>query len=256
MTDPVRVPLSCPYPLCGAVVQVTGTGPTPDHADLNAQFWKLLIPQHTLDHPRLNGPCPASLMYFPIMFGSREAEILRERHEWDLRRLMILFDHDGEDPSAESNVSQSLRGPHRIGREPPPRSKDWHLKGRADEDIQPDAVLHPNAEGIYGRVMGKMSLQDVLGALNGAAIKLGEGRASTADALDQLHGAQVAFVEARDMVIAAKGNVTSDTLDTYIAWCQGAINNITDAIANLERVDGSAAGAIEKGEEFSGRVHG
>lgn len=252
--------VDCPYTWCSAKFVPTPTGKDPQNvweiegASIST-LYPFLVPSHTIVHPILTGPCPASLMHYPVMPKSLEAKHLNDAAQRDHDRVDEQLDKELRSPVGELPTSKSLRNRRRIGREPPPRSKDWQLKGRADEDVQPDAKFHEAPPGVQGQGVGKVSIQETAAALQGAAIKLGEARAELADLGGRIQAAIAAVQEGRQAVQAAKGDVASETLNGYISLCLGAEDAMNKAFAELEDVPSQLGAALELGEQYSNAIH-
>lgn len=249
--------VECPYLWCGDVLMLLPNIIDPQTTDDKVpDSLKATIPSHPVKHEALTGACPASLMYYPVSDYVRQ--ILDEMALQDEKRMMRWLDYrmyreaSGAAPPTES---QSLRGPHRMSREPPPRSKDWGLKGRADEDIQPDAVWHQPPAGVHGEGVGQVSVQETLEALNGAAIKLNEVQGIVgqgADNRSNLAQGREMVIEARDMVMGAKGNVEAETLNNYIGMTITAEEKLREAIQCFDDASQAIAAALEFGETYAG----
>lgn len=108
----------CPYSYCSAFVT------TVTSIDPQTQQERTLLVTHDISNPILSGPCPASLMDFPLEAGAMEH--LRERAKQDARKIAESYSREHY-RSRISDVDESgrIRGPHRIGREPDDDSDDW-----------------------------------------------------------------------------------------------------------------------------------
>lgn len=260
------VRINCPYRWCDLELDLIDTGDNPQQftveflqgAELE-NLSSLIIPRHVIGNHILVGVCPAALMHYPIRPNSRHQEILNECANADYDKIvswvaaMVARPHDPR----QRPVSQSLRGPHRMTREPPPKSKDWQLKGREDEDIQPDALWHAAPRGVHGEGIGKVSVQETLDAINGAAIKIGEALATVdMDNSQNLAGAIVSVEEGRSMVQGAKGQVQSETLNAYIGSMLEAEEELRKAVAAYEQATQHLHAALHLGEQYANIVHG
>lgn len=243
----------CPYLWCNARFKLNVIPPYPGTQGPD----RLVVPNHNLQHEDLSSrACPAGLMYWPDVFFPPNSDILNQLEARDQEEIDEILDARlREEDHGPPPASQSLRNPRRMGREPSPKSKDWHLKGRADEDIQPDARPHGNAPGVYGEAVGNVSIQETLGALNHAAIKLGEalGLVGESDGAAQMNLAVAvsSTEDARTAVQGAKGNVEAETLNQYIAMCLQAEEKMRIAIAGCQEAQEQIQAALQKGEDYA-----
>jgi hypothetical protein len=162
-SDPIHVPsyrpvgaaraITCPFRPHGGTVWTRATEPR-ETIEQHAMVFAYGVP----DIPGML--CPASLMGWPLNDEEKaaltqQARDLSRHYDRDMQRP------DDYVPPGPAPVSQSVRQPGRMGREPEPGSEDWALGGREDEDVPhhedvkvgtvPAGVgQHPMGRGVFG----------------------------------------------------------------------------------------------------------
>lgn len=253
----------CPYQRCSAIVRLMPVQPAPG-AD-----WTLIVPRHDIQNRYLTGTCPASLMYHPLSPDAQER--LNRLSVTDGRKISAGIQRDVDRESAElfdppkpRPESRSLRGPHRLGREPVTSEdeEDWALGGREDED---SGKLAPGTEdipikrpklGMLGHVMGRkaVSMSDLLAQNQQATLETGEAVGAIQQAINELTVATAKLGEAMNTLATMQGESTSQTLTEYYGLVQTATNDVNSVIEQCQEINRQVAAAQEKGEEFQGRL--
>jgi hypothetical protein len=231
--------VTCPFPPCGGWPHIL---PYQPHA---------LIESHQMFNYINGSPegtsCPASLMRWPLT--ATGMRVLDEQEKaWEPH---IEAWRGPEHPRwatgdpAPLPPSQSLRGPHRMGREPPNGSKAWVLGGRKDEDVIPQEEERRGTvpQGVVGESIGGTGmLSELAGLINAAGANGSEARAAIGGAIEALERAKGAISE-------ALGSGSSDTLNDYLTFLNRAITECQD-------VQGQIDAGHDKGQEYIGRLSG
>lgn len=254
----------CPYERCSAIVRLMPARPSPD-AD-----WTLLVPVHDIQNRYLSGTCPASLMYHPLSPEARSH--LNRMSAQDGRKISrgIQEDMDREEaelfePPKPRPESRSLRGPHRIGREPVTEEdqEDWALGGREDEDsgkLTPteDIPIKRPALGMLGHVMGRkaVSLSDIIGMNQQAAFESGEAIGVIQQAQNDLNVAVGKLGETLNTVATMQGESGAQLLVEYYSLIQTASRDVSSCVEQLEEIKRQIAAGQEKGSELVARILG
>lgn len=256
----------CPYRLCGAVRKVilVPAYPTPD-----GKIAHRIFPAHDIVHPKLRGPCPASLQEVGFSIGEPPPmavlTMLADRERVDRQ---ILSEHPMEDvlgkvfrESHEDPESQSLRGPQRIGREPVAEAdkKDWQLGGRQDEDsghLSPPDIAKPHPRHVQGVSGNVGSVSEVVATLTSAALHGGEAAGSVQAAIGSMDEAIVKIAEQLNDVVVAQGQSNAVILTEYYALINEAQEKAHTMRALGDEVISRIVAGTEKGEELIGRMLG
>jgi hypothetical protein len=266
----------CPYTYCSAIMETVFVPIPPRSTDaLPGQMQaRRLMPRHDIENPLLNGPCPASLLdvqFFvnmpdPAMnspMPPQTVRVLHERYIVDSRRLPQLI-QNAEDHAYDQITrgyvepeSQSLRGSHRLGREPVTAEdqEDWSLGGRADEDIIP---LGEERRGMVpattqGTPMGRgtgMDVTESIGALQQGAMHGGSAWQAIAESRDTTMGALRELEEARSLARAVRGDTQSETLNAYIQVLSDAIAALELTLPHFDSAQRRITSGQEHGETY------
>jgi hypothetical protein len=247
--------MGCPYYWCSAIVTTGSVIESNDHLTT-----RQIIKLHEIRHPALTGTCPASLMDYPLTDHAHE--LLEEMRRNDDERVRVWSDQSAErryQPRSRSQPdSQSLRGPHRLGREPVTGDdeEDWVLGGRQDEDIIPQGqdrrgVVPPTVHGEQlGRGTGMASIEEIIGMMHAAAAHVGEAIAAAQDAENQLQVAVASLEETAGIVAQVRGTVQSGLLNSYVHGLNDGSEKVQVAATNIRESRQSLEGALEAGEQF------
>jgi hypothetical protein len=100
-----------------------------------------------------------------------------------------------------------------------------------------------------------MSAQETAAALNNAAIQLGEALGVTQDAQHQAQGAAASVEGAVSMVAAAKGDIESETLNSYLAVLHDAQEDLSATTARFEEAMTKIRAGLELGEQYANILH-
>lgn len=148
-------------------------------------------------------------------------QALRERIGVDSKYISEhMMDGQNKPPTlvSETPESTSLRGKHRLGREPEPNSDDWVLGGRIDNDVFiPERKVNP--DNIGGHVLGRgraadmASIEEMVGALSEANMRAGEAQAVMAQEKENL----VAAVNAANEAYKLAASIGADSSDTVLS---------------------------------------
>ena len=246
----------CYYELCSADVEVRPIAPGEDGANYG------LVQAHDILHGVLTGPCPGSRVYHPI--DNRTKKMLHERYLVDASRIPQLASDaiDNELRQVKGGggkpESTSLRGPHRLGREPDNAEKDdWQIGGRADEEIiPPDQVKTPRVPSdVKGTRMGAGSMLDELvGMIRDANRITNEGRTEIAEAIARMASAAASMNVALGSVATAQGDVGAALLEEYMGILRMSADKIQTVLAMMEELDPPLAAGVVAGEEYIGRL--
>lgn len=258
----------CPYTYCSAILE-TNFIPIPP-SSLGALPGQMrarrVMPRHEIDNPLLTGVCPASLLDVPFFEGEpvppETVRVLEDRYLSDSRRLPALIQADADrkyDTVQEADLpdSQSLRGPHRMGREPVTAEDqdDWSLGGRADEDIIPlgeerRGTVPATTDGTsMGRGTG-MDVGEAIGALQQAAMNGGSAWQAVQGGKDEIQKAMTELEAARTLVSGVRGNAVSDTLNAYMDCLNDALEKCSLTLGALERAHQLISSGQEYGETY------
>jgi hypothetical protein len=221
---------------------------------------RTMIGKHDIKHPVLSGTCVASYMYLPIDEHTRG--IFRAREQADSRLISASVTGDdneykGRDRVGKRPESTTLRGPHRIGREPPPDSDDWKLGGRKDEESidrpMPDPPKPPdNADVIkIGRTMA--TITEMIAGVNEAGLHGGEAIAALQEAHNALERAVGALEQNLNVLAMLQGESTSQTLGDMTAIIRQAETDVRSLREQIKEIQNAIAASQEKGEELIGR---
>lgn len=276
----------CPYSLCSRLITTTPTVPSPNwHRGVGGEHdGRDLIPQHEIMNNLLDGPCPASLMYYPL--DNASTVHLSKRAFTDMARMHNAQEYQrarDEAPFKPSdNRSQSARQPGRVGREPPPDSPDWVLGGRADEDVQStfgnDDLGVPLPDHVEGHSEGRQQPDTIWGGQannggnvgiqeNAALIRAMQAKASEAHlVLGEVLDGHVRLMGVIEQIEEAKGSihllVGGDEPGPTLADALNALEVAREAVQRLATTMNGAwvapralVLAREKGEEFIARLY-
>ena len=252
----------CPYKLCGKVARVRTIPayPTPDGKPAHKIF-----PQHDIVNPYISGPCPMSLQEVSWAIGGIPPHdvynMLQERLRVDRDRIIAATVQD-EPPTATARPkSTSLRGPHRIGREPVTEEdkKDWQLGGREDEDsghLSPPDMAKPHPRHVQGVSGNVASVEEVVATLTSAALHGGEAAQAVQAAIGSMDEAIGKLSEQLNDVVAAQGQSNAVILTEYY----GIINEAQEKAHMMrdlgDEIISRIVAGTEKGEELTGRMLG
>lgn len=217
--------VQCPFGLCRQYVHILPTTPHP------------LIEQH--DMPDVGTgivrPCPASLMKYPPR--ASEIRALVEQAESLGPRTRLAYEQGVQErirklgtttPPAES---QSLRHPHRLGREPDSDSPDWYLGGRESEELAPLPKQQANAGDPPGYSLGRgpqmASITELANLVNAASAAGAEGRQA-------LEAAQEALQRARAACAELLGEASSTTVEAMRTHYSMAIDDVEAGITHID----------------------
>jgi hypothetical protein len=196
------------------------------------------------------------------------AERLNEFYEVDARKIPGLLGQQMEKerefftrPHRSWAESQSLRGIHRLGREPEPTAEDWALGGREDEDsgkLAPSDNPPRVPSRIAGQQMGRnaVSISELIAMNQSAALMSGEAIGAIQEAQNTLAAACGKLSETMNELAAMQGQSTSQLLTEYYHLMQTAERDVQSCREQLENVKGQIAAGQEKGEEFVTRLLG
>jgi hypothetical protein len=227
--------IKCVFSLCKAEYSVTPSLPD------------MLIPTHPLKGPSWapSMTCPASLMVYPLSDEAKQrlvniwGELRLARHKEKKARENKPSNGDG------AGKSQPLNGDHDRNA-PGNHSTEWHLGGRADEDIIPDATKYTRPPlGVLGQPLGRAeqamaSMSDILAQV-ASAINASEVSMAGMD------GVKVEIQRARAGVAELMGESQSGTLQDWMAH----LNTARDAVDSIQH---SLMMGKELGETFARNI--
>jgi hypothetical protein len=224
----------CPYHFCSAIVEVV---PVP-------QSTSQLIRSHPIRNNALTGQCPASLMRLPMDMATylHLHETMYNVHLRELRRWNAK--QDDIQNLTRQNESQSLRGPHRLGREPEPGDDDWGLGGREDEDVIPHGEVTTGAipPGVAGyQVGGTVSADETAGQVNAANAFLSEAQIAIKTARDKI-------ASARGIMAVIGGENAGETISAYLTYTGTADSELASADVGCSMAQG-------KGDTYIGALY-
>jgi len=243
----------CVFPLCEAQVTLFVT---PAYPGQRSQA-RRMQGSHSMGNLNLpNTPCPLSLQevgFTPFDRTPADTEQLIEEVLPTFRKMAEeAYRQHERDPniprSRLTSSSQSMRGPHRMGREPEPTSNEWALGGREDEDsghVSPSFNQsvpsyvdgHSMTPGVQPMLMAEARAH-----LAAALQQAGEARGAADGAKGQLQGAIGACQEATSNLLAV-GTDDSDTLRsayTQMVQAEAAYRAIVDKLGEAEQALGGA----------------
>jgi hypothetical protein len=260
----------CPYHWCASVVEVSEVIPPGVNRNGGLPFDAVdggpdrgIIRMHDIKNEFLQGPCPASLMYFPFDIKTY-TYLMETRYNQDLARInteRIAQELHGEGSGSRSGSSQSLRQPGRMGREPGLDSPDWVLGGRADEDVVPveEEVHPPISEGVSGHSMGgtgMASLTELAAMINGAGVAGNEAYASVELAKNNIQAANIALLGAMerldDAVRTYAGVLAESGSSGRVAAALGATQRARNA---CEAVQATLQGQLHSCDEAQSAIN-
>lgn len=258
----------CPYAFCRAFLVMLV-----ERVSATDQTLRKRIPRHEMEHPLLSGPCPASLMAVgwtrDIPMEQAAQTILLQRERVDGARIPRLVGEEANaqyaemvDPPSRPEGSYTLRGPHRMGREPatPADQKDWHLGGREDEDsghaALPNRADNPVPNHVQGIEVGKhvASVEETVGHITTANINAGAAAAAIIDADASVRSAIGAVGSAMNNITAVMGNVSPALLTEYREQMARASTELHGCLPLLRNATIAITAGQESGTEFIGRM--
>jgi len=258
----------CPYRFCSAFLVMLVERVSATDATMIKR-----IPRHDIQHPVLNGPCHASLLavgWTPDIPMEQAAQtMLLDREAIDNAKIPGLLAEESASQHAESlhpdvrpEGSYTLRGPHRMGREPvtPADEGDWQLGGREDEDsghaALPNRADNPVPNHVQGIEVGKhvASAEEIVGQITTANINAGAAANAVIDAEAQINSAIGALESSMNNIKAAMGNLSPALLETYYRQMSQASINLHSCIQPLRNSIIAITAGQENGTEFIGRM--
>lgn len=260
---------TCPYRFCGAFLVMLV-----EQAPPGSETWIKRIPRHDIEHAVLTGPCHASLLAVGWTPGTPLAQsaqtMLLDREAVDNAKIPGLLTDEATRQHEESlrrtherpDGSYSLRGPHRIGREPvtPEDESAWHLHGRQDEDsghiALPTRQDNPIPAYVQGTEVGRhvASAEEVVGHLTTANINAGAASHTIVDTEAQLQSAIGALDSCKGNIRAAMGNLSPQLLQMYFSLIEQAQGDLQSCIPSLRQATIAIANGQQNGTEFIGRL--
>lgn len=258
----------CPYAFCRALLVMLV-----ERASATNETLIKRIPRHDKDHPLLSGPCPASLLAVgwtrDIPMEQAAQTMLLERERIDSANVGRLIGEEANaqyaemvDPPTRPKGSYTLRGPHRMGREPatPADQEDWQLGGREDEDsghaALPSRADNPVPDHVQGIEVGKhvASVEETVGHITTANINAGAAAAAIIDADASIHSAIGAVGSAMNNISAVMGNVSPALLTEYRDQMARASTELHGCLPLLRNATIVITAGQENGTEFIGRM--
>lgn len=218
----------CPYHFCSAVLTTYVT-----QREYGGRLVEM-IPMHELKNDKLPPEtCIASLMAIPL--SNEEMALLRARERSDYNKLIEIMrvqirksvEPPGERPPPSR--SRSLRGPHRMGREPVTEQDedDWQRGGRAGEAVAPEPKtappVAPTVRGYSQTGRSSMSVAGVKALIAGAVVEANGGYGALQEIEDEyIQAAQAAVNEMVDRAARAGAAMDDAANSIYAANEEGS----------------------------------
>ena len=225
---------NCPFEPCGRAVSIRDTKPQGTIEQHNLPGWSI--------RTSYDGPCPASLMPFPLTANAQQILIDQAR---DLEEMEARDDLRTADPSnvvelRPKPVSTNLRQPGRMGREPENDSPAWGLGGREDEDVVPQGEV----------VKGKIPTTTQGVSLGGHGM-IGTNAGITRQALNKTDDAISKLADAKSIFHAIQDDISElGETETTKSW-MAMLRNIDKL---LEDAQHAALASKEHGEAFLNKL--